>query len=168
MLRTMKSSRKARIGFAAAALVLLFPLMGADCKPIESAHWGTDPIGHLDLVAGGNGEVRVAGWATQWDLFVDGVRRDQGPVQIVVMINGEWAQGAVSASNPRPDVQELFVSQRNWNYLQENQGYGFDFTKPAPSGEASVCVVALNQNLDIIESYGGAHVLLGCRTVTVT
>ena len=112
----------------------------------------------------------MAGWATQYPPFSDAGRYEQRTTQIVVWIDGEWAQGAVPADDPRADVEAVVVSDPQlWAWRQPNQGYGFDFTKPADPGEVTVCVAALNQNLDVPwVALAGDHVLLGCRTVTVS
>ncbi len=166
------SSTRRRLSLAAAVLGLL-ALMGTACRPVQlPGVYPWDPTGSLESVVGGNGEVRVVGWASQWDLFVDGDdARDQGPVQIVININGEWVEGAFPASDPRADVDTLLVAQGLWQIRQDAMGYGFDVTVPAAAGETTVCVAALNQNLDVLDALGpgiGDHVLLGCRTVTVT
>lgn len=169
-MRNPNSSRLRRLG-AVLSLVGLLTLVGAACKEVQPP--GQDvfsPTGSLDLVAGGTGEVRVAGWASQWDLFVDGASRDQGPVQIVVNLNGTWVKGAVPADGRRMDVHWVLGVNGFGPIMQKDMGYGFDFTVPAPSGRATVCVAAINQNLDLelVRAVGGDHVLLGCRTVTVS
>jgi hypothetical protein len=179
MLHTMKSSPKRRFVFATAVTVCLLALLGSACQPVRS-FWEApqNPTGHLDLVEGGNGEVRVAGWATQIPpVGTDDVLRPQKTTQIVVLVGGQWAQGAVSANLPRPDV-EAAIGTNKWfgAYTQPNMGYGFDFTKPAPKGEVVVCVAALNPFMgeEPVPADWGLdwgprdHVLLGCRTVTVT
>ena len=89
-----------------------------------------------------------------------------GPVQIVAMVDGEWMKGAHPANLPRPDVDAAIVDMRLWNLRQGEMRYGFDFTVPAPRGQVTVCVVALNQNLDVAQGIG-EHVVLGCPTVSV-
>lgn len=159
-----------------AAIVALLALFGTACRAVAPpGAEPQDPTGYLDLVEGGNDQVRIAGWATQWAPFGDSMNR-QRPALIVVMVNGEWVQGAVAATDPRPDVQQFLWDIRLLGpMMQPNAGYGFDFTKPAPEGEATVCVVALNQFMDFWGPFGGwggsgppEHVLLGCRTVTVS
>ena len=93
--------------------------------------------------------------------------RDQGPVLIAVLVDGEWAQGLFPADDPRPDVDRYMISRFLWNLRQKAMGYGFDITVPADRGEVGVCVSALNQNLDFLAGIGD-HVLLGCDTVTVS
>ena len=173
---TRKLSLRRGSLFVAATILALLALFGTACRAVQPPGVEPqDPTGVLDFVAGGNDEVRIAGWATQWVPWGDPPNL-QRPAQIVVMLNGEWLTGAVAATNPRPDVQQyLWDIRRLGPMMQPNAGYGFDFTKPAPKGEATVCVVALNQCMDEWGPYGAwggsgppEHVLLGCRTVTVT
>lgn len=164
------SSTRGRLGLITSVVALL-ALVGVACQPVQPP--GVDPwnpTGVLDSVVGAKGEVRVTGWASQWDLHVgpNAEMRDMGPVQIVVMVNGQWVKGTFPASKSRPDVDAAMIGI-SWNLRQANMGYGFDFTVPALRGEATVCVAALNQNLDVTGPLGipGDHVLLGCRKVTV-
>ena len=168
MLRTTKSSRTRRLALATAVTVGLLALLGSACQPVRP-FWEApqNPTGSLDLVEGGKGQVRVAGWATQ---FSTG---QQKATQIVVLVGDQWAQGAVPASNPRPDVEALWAGNAFLGpFRQPNMGYGFDFTKPAAKGEVMVCVVALNPFMGEPGPFPNSpvrdHVLLGCRTVTVT
>ena len=48
---------------------------------------------------------------------------------------------------------------------QPNNAYGFDVTVDASPGTQVLCVAALNPDYG---NFGGDHVLLGCRRVTVT
>jgi hypothetical protein len=159
-----------RIGLTLSVVALL-ALLGAACRPVAAPGvepW--NPTGNLESVVGGSGEVRIIGWASQWDLFVNDAVRDQGPVQIVVMVDGQWLKGTFPADNPRADVHWALGTSQLYQVMQEGMGYGFDFTVPAQPGEVTVCVVALNQNLDVLPfmAEAGDHVLLGCRTVTVS
>ena len=88
------------------------------------------------------------------------------------MVDGDWVAQAFKANQARPDVDQAILdvatSTRNATLLgfrQPGNAYGFDFTVNAAPGAASVCVVALNSDWG---NFGGQHVLLGCRTVTVT
>ena len=81
-----------------------------------------DPTGYVDVVTAGRGEVRVQGWASQWDLFVDGAWRDQGPVQITLFMNGRWVDGTFPADKPRSDVDAALVSQLLWQIRQPEHG----------------------------------------------
>jgi hypothetical protein len=129
-----------------------------------------NPSGNLDLVQGGDGEVRVAGWATQYPPEGDSARQRSTP--IVLMIDGRWAEGSVPADDPRADVESVLVANQLWQWRQPDAGYGFDHAWSAPAGEVSVCVVALNP---FMSEWGTTtwvgppdHVLFGCRTVTVS
>ncbi len=168
-MRYLSSSKMRRIGLTLSVVALL-ALLGAACRPVQAPGvepW--NPTGNLESVVGVSGGVRITGWASQWDLFVNDAWRDQGPVQIVAMVNGQWVKGAFPADDPRADVHWVLGVNRLYQIMQDGMGYGFDFTVPAQSGEVTVCVVALNQNLDVFPaSEVGEHVLLGCRTVTVT
>lgn len=173
MMYTQKSRRSIGVRVVLAFLAASALVLASACRPVQPpGAEPQDPTGVLDFVTGGNGEVRIAGWTTQWVPFGS----TQRPAQIVVMLNGQWLTGAVAATNPRPDVQQYLWDINLFGpMMQPNAGYGFDFTKPAPKGEATVCVVALNQFMDAWGPYGAwggsgppEHVLLGCRTVTVT
>ena len=171
MLRTSKPLNR-RIGVIVVAAALL-ALLATACQPVQDP-WQApqNPTGSLDLVQGGDGEVRVAGWATQRPPFGDAGLYPQRTTQIVVWIDGRWAQGAVPAVNPRPDVEAMLVANRLMMWRQPNQGYGFDSTKPADPGEVTVCVAAINAFMADWGPWASTgpvdHVLLGCRTVTVT
>ena len=169
-MRKMLGSTRGRFGVIL-GIVALLALVGASCRPVQAP--GVEiqnPTGRLEAVVGGSGVVRVTGWASQWDLFVDGAFRDQGPVLVVVNVNGQWVKGAFPADDTRTDVHWWLGVAGFQQIMQDDMGYGFDVTVPAPKGSATVCVAALNQNLDleIVRQIGGDHVLLGCRTVTVS
>jgi len=169
-MRHVTSNTKGRFGVIV-ALVALLALLGAACRPVQAPGVEPlDPTGRLESVIGGSGQVRVTGWASQWDLYVDGAWRDQGPVLVVVNVNGQWVTGAFPADDTRTDVHWWLGVAGFPNIMQDDMGYGFDVTVPAPKGSATVCVAAINQNLDLelVRLAGGDHVLLGCETVTVT
>jgi hypothetical protein len=102
------------------------------------------PIGNLDVVTGGPGTVRIAGWAIDPDtsapisvhLYVDGVQRV-----------------APLADKPRPDVAASFPSH--------GAAHGFDVVLSAQGGQRSVCAWGIDS------SGSGANTLLGCRDVAV-
>jgi hypothetical protein len=155
------------------ALVAVIALFTLACKPVPSL--GEDlasPVGVLDSVTAGTGEVRVTGWAAEWTRFVNETQTAPKPTAIMVMINGQWVLQAFPADQPRPDVRQAIIAANLWGYLFERPGagYGFDVTVPAPPGEVSVCVSAVNQWAALPFPLGalGDNVLLGCRTVTVT
>ena len=158
--------RAAVMMFAVTALVTV-----SACQPVRSPREsGVNPTGSLDLVDGGKGEVRVAGWATQYPPEGDSAR--QRPTPIVVMVDGRWVDGATAATDGRPDVDAYLVGDGLLQWRQPGMGYGFDITAAAPAGEVSVCVVAVNPFMDFWGPVAWTgptdHVLLGCRTVTVT
>ena len=62
------------LGFVTLATVL------AGCIPAPPPGSSSSPSGYLDVVTGGNGNVRVEGWASDWDTF--------DPIQVVFVING--------------------------------------------------------------------------------
>jgi hypothetical protein len=147
-------------------MLAVIALVGSACHPVRPpGEYIDDPTGYLESVHGGRGSVTVTGWATQWDAFVGSRLDDRGPIAIAVLVDGEWAKGLFPADDPRPDVDRYLISKRLWSLRQTAIGYGFDITVPADRGETGVCVAALNQ-------YGVSglrdHVLLGCRTVTVS
>ncbi len=159
----------------AVAILAVMALLGSACHLVQRpGEYPPDPTGVLESVRGGRGTVTVTGWATQWDLFVDGVDTDRpvaddrGPILIAVLVDGEWARGLFPADDPRPDVDRYLVSRLMWSLRQKAMGYGFEITVPAERGKTGVCVAALNQ-YPVPGPFGlGDHVLLGCRTVTVS
>jgi hypothetical protein len=132
-----------------------------------------NPTGVLDSVAGGAGEIRVSGWASEFANF-GGMPT---PTRIVVLVGSTWVPQVFVADRARPDVAVALHSIGQDGYiigfldgryqLRPDNPYGFDLTVPAEAGEATVCVTALNQFRDALNTYH-EHVLLGCRTVTVT
>jgi len=101
------------------------------------------PFGSIDLVqASGPNTIDVAGWALDQDVA--------RPINVHVYVDGS-AVAAVTAANPRPDVQAVFG-------FGANHGYGV--TVQASPGTHNVCVYA-------IDATGGTNPLLGCRTVSL-
>lgn len=167
---TRGTTRSGRAAAFAVAILAVVALVSSACRPVAppGVHpW--DPTGVLESVEGGRGSVTVTGWATQWDVHVGpiGGTHDKGPVLIAVLVDGEWAKGLFPADDLRRDVDRYIVSKFLWDLRQPAMGYGFDITVPADRGETGVCVSALNQNLDVFGEIGD-HVLLGCRSVTVS
>ena len=169
---TLRTSHYGRHAVVTAAILAVLALVGSACHLVKPpGEYIDDPTGYLESVRGGRGSVTVTGWATQWDAFVNSrpdnspILDDRGPIAIAVLVDGEWAKGLFPADDPRPDVDRYLISKRLWSLRQKAIGYGFDITVPADRGETGVCVAALNQ-------YGVSgladHVLLGCRTVTVS
>ena len=102
------------------------------------------PIGSIDVVrdAGGS-SIEAVGWVLDPDMTTS--------TNAHVYMDG-LAQLALTASNPRPDVDVAFARGPN---------HGFDVTFPATTGVHSVCIYGIDGN-------GGLNVLLGCRSVTVS
>ncbi len=147
------------------ALLATGALFAAACQPVS---WPPDvgevnPTGVLDSVSGGEGKVRVTGWVTEFANF--GV--DWPPTKVVLMINGEWVAQVFVANAARPDVTAALYALSLDGYVHPGHPYGFDITVPVEAGEVTVCVVALNQFRDEINTRH-EHVLLGCGKVTVT
>ena len=162
-----RTTNRARGTVVGVVMLAVLALVGSACRPVQPpgvAPW--DPTGVLESVEADGDTITVTGWATQWDLHVgpEGAMRDQGPVLIAVLVDGEWVKGLFPADEPRPDVDRYLVSRRLWNLRQDAMGYGFEITFPAHRGEIGVCVGALNQNLDVVGDIGD-HVVLGCDAV---
>ena len=101
------------------------------------------PYGSIDLVAdGGSNMIYVAGWALDPDVATS--------IMVHVYVDGS-AVAALTASNPRPDVNAVYGRGVN---------RGFDSFVPASTGAHNVCIYGIDGN-------GGMNVLLGCRDVTV-
>ena len=87
-----------------------------------------DPQGYLDVIDGGAGTIRVAGWAFDPD--------DTGnPIWVHVYANNQYV-GRALANQYRPDVD---------NVTHSGQYHGFDVTLPTTiTGSAHVTVYAIN------------------------
>jgi hypothetical protein len=156
-----------------AALVAAIVMLGTACQPVPPIGQNMFiPVGWLDSVTGSAGEVRVSGWAAEWNRFIDETWVVPEPTKIMVMVNGNWVLQIFRTDTPRLDVQQVFIDQALWGYVvgRPDADYGFDITVPAPAGQASVCVVALDQWrwLGFPLSAASDDVVLGCRTVTVS
>lgn len=122
----VKSRRRARRIAGLTALVAS-ALIAVSCRVAPPPGTSSTPSGRLDAVRGGAGVVEIDGWTSDWDTT--------SSIRIVVMINGQWVKGVFDANKPRPDVDAAFGRGAN---------FGFRETIPAPTGKATVCVVALN------------------------
>jgi hypothetical protein len=118
----------------------------------ETTHRGTclpgqpaahDPFGSVDIITGGDGNVRVAGWAIDWDTT--------GPVEMHVYVDGVGT-GGIMADKERSDVGDVYPVYGDF--------HGFDATVPAAPGARDVCVFAINQQ-------AGTNILLSCRRVLI-
>ncbi|NMM17463.1 MAG: hypothetical protein HHJ14_10110 [Cellulomonas sp.] len=102
------------------------------------------PLGSIDVVQdAGSGSILVAGWALDPDMTT--------PINVHVYVDG-LAVLALTAANPRPDVDAAFARGPN---------HGFATTFPSTAGAHTVCLYAIDGN-------GGTNVLLGCRAVKVS
>jgi len=120
---------------------------------VDSATAGNDPQGSYDAAIGGNGTVRVHGWAFDND-------SPSQSISVHVYIGGPAgstnAEGhAIAANISRPDVNNIYKISGN---------HGFDATiATSKSGVQDVYVYAINA-----PGTGGNNVLLGKKTVTIT
>lgn len=104
-----------------------------------------NPQGCVDSVVGGNGTVRVAGWAFDRDSV-------SSTLGIHVYVGGSYAGGG-TANLVREDVNKAYPGVGN--------NHGYDFTiKTSKRGAQKVQVYAINVG-------GGTNVLIGERTVTI-
>jgi len=102
------------------------------------------PLGSIDAVQdAGAGSILIAGWALDPDMTT--------PINVHVYVDG-LAVLALTATNPRPDVDAAFARGPN---------HGFATTFASTAGSHSVCLYAIDGN-------GGTNVLLGCRAVTTS
>ena len=102
--------------------------------------------------------------------------------QVAVLLDTAWVPALYPANLGRPDVDQaisdIAAAQLRADlaagrlrepsvlaYRDANGLYGFDFTLQVEPGEHTVCVAVLNADWG---NFFGQHVLLGCRTVTVT
>ncbi len=100
-----------------------------------------DPFGSLDMAAGTEAGVQVAGWA------IDPNTADS--IDVHVYVDGAIATAATAAGS-RPDVEAVHPSY--------GPNHGFDITVGVGPGDHSVCAYAINV-------HAGNNALLGCRTV---
>ena len=101
---------------------------------------GGSPGGFLDGVSRQGNSIAVWGWAIDPDT-VD-------PVEMHIYVNG--VNNVVNASVTRADLGVAFPSY--------GPSHGFSTSINVPSGQATVCVYAINVGV-------GGHAPLGCRTV---
>jgi hypothetical protein len=98
------------------------------------------PFGSLDVVAVGDGAVRVAGWAIDPD--------DGAPIDVHVYVDDRGVPGA--ADSPRPDVAAI--------YPAFGPQHGFDLSLPLAPGVHRVCAYGIDRS-------GGTNTTLGCVIV---
>ena len=111
------------------------------CRPVVVSH---APLGGLDVLRGGDGFVRLIGWA------LDGDGTD--PVHIHVTTNGQLSHDVV-AQVGRPDVAAAHPGS--------GADHGFAFDVAMPAGDHTMCAFAVNVGP------GPENVLLGCASVAV-
>jgi hypothetical protein len=101
------------------------------------------PLGVLELVAAGAGQVRVAGWAIDPETG--------GPLQVHLYVDGVGFIGI--ADQPRADVGAAFPAY--------GSQHGFDFAATGIGGGGhQVCAYAINVGV-------GSNLMLGCTSVTM-
>src|SRR5699024_7649910 len=111
------------------------------CRTVDLP--GGSPIGALDVVAGGDARIDVAGWAIDPDTAA--------PIDVHVYVDGQGVP--LTASVPRPDVGRAGPGY--------GDRHGFSASISAGAGAHPVCAYGINRGV-------GGNSLLGCRTVTVT
>ena len=102
-----------------------------------------NPWGHLDVVEGGVGTLRVAGWA---------IDPDGGPNLVDVIVDGVHV-ARIPADIDRPDVAAA--------YPLLGGRAGFDLTVPVSPGPHIACVIVRNAG-------AGADLDLGCRVASAS
>jgi hypothetical protein len=141
----------------AAALANLYG-GGGDCSSFGNRNFWVDfndwfgsstsdvhaPFGYADIIAGGYGTVRVAGWIIDPDVA--------DPVQYHVYVDNVFATNSI-ANGPRADVGAA--------YPADGPNHGYDLTFPVATGTHSVCVYAINIGR------GYTNTPIRCDTVTV-
>lgn len=107
------------------------------------AEKGRAPVGNLEVIDGGVGQVRVSGWAIDPDTAAS--------IQVHVYVDSFSL--AVLADGERPDLAAV--------YPANGTKHGFGVTMSASAGVHNVCAYGIN-------TAAGGNSLLGCRTVRVT
>jgi uncharacterized protein with LGFP repeats len=105
----------------------------------------SNPSGSLDLAAGGEEQMTLAGWAYDPD-------QPTSATQLHVYLDGTW-NAAITTGTPRADIANYFP--------RVGPAPGFYVTLPAPAGNHTACVYAINVGL------GQENTPLGCRKFTV-
>ncbi len=111
------------------------------CKAVTVM--ASDPVGSLDLAAGGAGGVRVSGWTVDPD----------SPASIDVHVYVDGVRSIIPTDVARPDVAAVFPTH--------GSRHGFDrFIGGLGAGPHQVCAYGINTG-------PGTNALVGCRTFTV-
>jgi subtilisin family serine protease len=113
---------------------------GLGCRTVTVP--GGSPVGSLDVVSPGPGNVAVAGWALDPDTA--------SSVTVHVYVDG--TVNALPATGYRSDIASFFGPYGGT--------HGFSAVLPASAGPHTVCAYAINIGV-------GSNTGLGCRTVTV-
>lgn len=111
-----------------------------DCAWVGVA--GSNPVGRLDGIAGGNGVITTSGWAYDPETL--------DPIITVMIVDGVWYSGWASRSRPE------FLS----TYPGYGDVHGFALGVPMSPGTHWTCVAALNHA-------HGVDTMLGCQNVVV-
>ena len=129
----------ARMSIAVVAIAATAMLL-ASCESAPAPGTSSSPSGYVDSVTGGEGSVRVQGWASDWNTL--------NPIKVVFMVNGQWVKQVFTADTSRPDLDRKY---------SRGADFGFDETLSVPAGAVTVCAVALNVGR-------GEDTILGCLT----
>jgi hypothetical protein len=129
---TMSACRRAISGLAAVAMA--GTLLTATAGTASAATPGT-PRGNVDVIAAGNGAIRVAGWA--WD------ENTSAPVTVAVKVDGVVTK--VVADMSRPDVARVLPAA--------GAARGFQVVFPATHGKHDVQVTAMNAGAGVDKAW---------------
>jgi hypothetical protein len=110
------------------------------CRAFEVS---STPRGYLDVLRGGDGFARLAGWAFDPD--------SPAPVTIQIVADGQLVY-EVGAMEPRPDIAALFPG--------EGPNHGFHFDVGLHPGQHTLCAYATGI------PPGPPNVLLGCAVLS--
>jgi hypothetical protein len=117
------------------------PLLGCKTVTVPNAN----PVGRLDAVTGGKGQVTAAGWALD--------PNTASPIEVAVFVDGVFAlQQTATAS--RPDIAAA--------YPGFGAAHGFSLPVTVKAGKHAVCVFGINTGP------GDANTVFGCKSVTAS
>ena len=117
--------------------------VGLGCTTVEMPAAAYNPMGALDPVVVGTGQVTVQGWAYDPDVPTTSIRTH-------VYVDGVGY--SVAADRIRPDVAAA--------HPEAGAAHGYATTVPVPSGSHNVCAYGINVGA------GTENTTLGCQTVT--
>lgn len=119
------------------------------CRPNYVEY--NDPIGCLDIVRGGEGNISVGGWAFDWDDV-------SKSLEIHVYVGGEAGSGApgyvITANGNGEDVNKAYPGAGNYHRFANT-------ITVSKRGEQTIYVYAINVG-------GGKNVLIGSETVNIS